>query len=166
MSPARNGKTAAIAIAFVSGIVFAVGLGVAGMTRPTKVIGFLDVTGAWDPSLAFVMIGAIGVFFFAAERARKGRAPWLVPSYALPEAKGIDAPLVFGAVLFGIGWGASGFCPGPALVSVATCSSKVLVFVAAMVAGMVLFDRWQARASVLLRSDEHREARERPSVER
>lgn len=145
MSPARNGKTAEFAIAFVSGIVFAVGLGIAGMTRPTKVIGFLDVTGAWDPSLAFVMIGAIGVFSFAAERARKGRAPLFAPSYALPEAKGIDAPLLLGAVLFGVGWGASGFCPGPALVSVATCSSKVLVFVAAMVAGMVLFDRWQGR---------------------
>lgn len=135
----------ALAVAFVSGVVFAVGLGVAGMTRPTKVIGFLDVTGDWDPSLAFVMIGAIGVFFFAAERARKGRAPLFASSYVLPEAKGIDAPLVLGAVLFGIGWGASGFCPGPALVSLVTASSKVLVFASAMVAGMGLFDRWQAR---------------------
>lgn len=146
MSPARKPGVAALVVAFVSGLVFAVGLGIAGMTRPTKVIGFLDVTGDWDPSLAFVMIGAIGVFVFAAERARRGGAPSFAPSYALPEAKGIDARLVVGAVLFGLGWGASGFCPGPALVSLVTLSSKVLVFVAAMVAGMGLFDRWQARS--------------------
>ena len=135
-------------VTFASGFLFAVGLGLAGMTKPTKVIGFLDVTGAWDPSLAFVMIGAIGVFLFAAERARRGKTPVLEKAYALPEQTSIDGRLIFGAVLFGLGWGASGFCPGPALASVVTFSPKVLVFVGAMLSGMGLFELWQRRARV------------------
>ncbi len=125
--------------AFFSGLLFAVGLGIAGMTRPIKVIGFLDFFGNWDASLAFVMIGAIGVYFFAYRRVDKMKAPILVPSFSLPKRSDLDASLIGGAALFGIGWGLGGFCPGPALTSLATGAAPVLVFAAAMIAGMYLY---------------------------
>jgi uncharacterized membrane protein YedE/YeeE len=120
--------------AFASGLVFAVGLGIAGMTQPRKVLGFLDVFGAWDPSLALVMAGAIGVFVPALWCARGRFARRL----HLPTRKDIDARLVIGAALFGVGWGLSGYCPGPALVSLSTLTVPALTFGIAMLAGMRL----------------------------
>ena len=120
--------------AFASGLVFAIGLGVGGMTQPRKVLGFLDVFGAWDPSLALVMAGAIGVFVPALWWAR-GR---LAGRLHLPTPKDIDARLVIGAALFGVGWGLSGYCPGPALVSLTTLTVPALTFGVAMLAGMRL----------------------------
>lgn len=126
-------------IAFVSGVLFALGLGVSGMTQPSKVIAFLDVFGAWNPSLAFVMVGAISVHTFFARRAMRPAAhPVLAVRFMLPTSTRIDAKLILGALLFGLGWGAAGFCPGPALVSLVSLSSTTVVFVAAMLGGMLL----------------------------
>jgi uncharacterized protein len=102
-------------LSFISGIVFALGLGISGMTRPVKVIGFLDFTGHWDPSLAFVMIGAITIYFVAYRLIRTRSAPVLIEKFSIPQRTDIDRNLVVGAAVFGAGWGLSGFCPGPAL---------------------------------------------------
>ena len=128
-----------IAAALLAGLVFGVGLILSGMTDPGKVIGFLDLAGRWDPSLAFVMGGAIlvGVFAFALAR-RRGRA-FLGGAMHLPQRRDIDARLVAGSVVFGIGWGLAGFCPGPALVSFGSGVDQAAVFVAAMLGGMVLY---------------------------
>lgn len=125
-------------VAAVAGALFAVGLGLSGMTQPSKVIAFLDVRGAWDPSLAFVMVGAIGVHCFFVRRMRPAAGPLLAPRYALPTVTRVDARLIVGASLFGVGWGIAGYCPGPAVVSVATRSPDALAFVAAMLAGMLV----------------------------
>ena len=126
-------------VAALAGLVFAFGLALSGMTNPGKVIAFLDVTGAWDPSLAFVMGGAIGVHFLVARWTRTARAPLLGGVFSLPKRTAIEWRLVGGSALFGLGWGAAGYCPGPALVSVAGLSTSALVFTAAMVAGMAVF---------------------------
>ena len=125
-------------LGLVSGFLFAVGLGISGMTRPTKVLGFLDVSGVWDPSLAFVMGGALVVYAIAWRIARPPRAPWLGGVYPSPPATILDARLLGGAAVFGVGWGLSGFCPGPALVSLATGMWESLVFCGAMALGMVV----------------------------
>jgi uncharacterized membrane protein YedE/YeeE len=125
-------------ISLGSGIVFALGLGISGMTRPAKVIGFLDIAGAWDLSLAFVMLGAIGVYFIAFQLTRKMRSPLLAPQFSLPKRTDLDTQLILGAVIFGAGWGLGGFCPGPALTSLASGAMPVVVFVASMAAGMYL----------------------------
>ncbi|MGH7837169.1 MAG: DUF6691 family protein [Candidatus Binataceae bacterium] len=124
--------------AFVSGLVFALGLGISGMTRPVKVIGFLDFFGAWDATLAFVMLGAIAVYFVAYRRCRPMPSPLLAPDFAIPQRKDLDARLLLGSALFGAGWGLGGFCPGPALTSLASGALPVVIFVAAMGAGMYL----------------------------
>ena len=138
-------------VAFVAGLVFALGLGVSGMTQPAKVIAFLDVAGAWDPSLAFVMLGAIGVHLVFARRVKTAAAPRFAPSFSLPRATAVDRRLLLGAALFGIGWGIAGFCPGPAVVSVVTLAPTAIAFVAAMVVAMAvhafLFERAAAGAS-------------------
>jgi uncharacterized membrane protein YedE/YeeE len=123
---------------FVAGVVFALGLGISGMTRPVKVIGFLDFFGAWDASLAFVMLGAIAVYFAAYRWCRTMPAPLLASEFALPKRNNLDAKLIVGSVLFGAGWGLGGFCPGPALTALASGALPVLIFVAAMTAGMYL----------------------------
>ncbi len=123
---------------FVSGIVFALGLGISGMTRPIKVIGFLDFFGAWDASLAFVMLSAIAVYAMAYRWCRTMPSPLLAPDFALPKRSDLDAKLILGSMLFGAGWGLGGFCPGPALTSVAAGALPVIIFVAAMCAGMYL----------------------------
>jgi uncharacterized protein len=128
----------ALLTSFVSGVVFALGLGISGMTRPVKVIGFLDFFGAWDASLAFVMIGAIAVYFLAYRWSVRMPSPWLAPEFALPKRSDLDAKLILGAALFGAGWGLGGFCPGPALAALASGALPVLVFVAAMAIGMYL----------------------------
>jgi uncharacterized membrane protein YedE/YeeE len=132
-------------ISFAAGIVFALGLGISGMTQPSKVIGFLDFAGAWDASLAFVMIGAIGVYFLAYQMTRKMRAPVLAPRFSIPQRTDLDAQLILGAAIFGAGWGLGGFCPGPAIVSLASGAPPVVVFVASMAAGIYLHARWQTR---------------------
>jgi uncharacterized membrane protein YedE/YeeE len=123
---------------FISGIVFALGLGISGMTRPVKVIGFLDFAGSWDPSLAFVMIGAIGVYFVAYRWSRKMASPVLAAEFSVPTRSDLDGRLIIGAAIFGAGWGLGGFCPGPAITSLASGATPVMVFVAAMTIGMYL----------------------------
>jgi uncharacterized protein len=126
----------ALLTSFISGMVFALGLGISGMTRPIKVIGFLDFFGAWDASLAFVMIGAIAVYFVGYHWSRKMPSPLLAADFSLPRRGDLDANLILGAAIFGAGWGLGGFCPGPALTSLASGAPAVLLFVAAMVVGM------------------------------
>ncbi len=123
--------------AFGSGLLFALGLGVSGMTQPHKVVAFLDITGGWDPALAFVMVGAIGVYAIAIPLIRKRGAPLFDTTLYLPTRADLTPRLIGGAALFGVGWGISGFCPGPALTSLVTATTTVLVFVSAMVAGVV-----------------------------
>lgn len=129
-----------IVTAFIVGLVFGIGLIVAGMTDPAKVQGFLDLAGDWDPSLAFVMGGAILVGFAAFRVAGKRERALLGDAMRLPTATHIDRRLVLGGLAFGAGWGLAGFCPGPALASLATGGAKVLIFTGAMVAGMVVFE--------------------------
>ena len=129
-----------IILALLVGLVFGIGLIVSGMTDPSKVIGFLDLAGRWDPSLGFVMGGAILVglvaFRFAAGRDRS----LLGDAMRLPTATHIDRRLVLGGLAFGAGWGLAGYCPGPALASLASGGGKPLIFAAAMVVGMVIFE--------------------------
>lgn len=137
-------------IGFASGLLFGLGLILAGMTNPAKVKAFLDLTGAWDPSLALVMGGAIalGIVLFA--RAARRRVAWSGAPMEIPTDRTIDRRLVLGGVLFGIGWGIGGFCPGPALVALGAELGAVQnsglgsagIFVAAMLAGMVLHDKF------------------------
>lgn len=124
--------------AFAAGALFAVGLAVAGMTRPDKIIGFLDVTGAWDASLAFVMIGAIGVHFVAHRLITRRASPLFDDRFHLPTRKDIDLRLVAGAVIFGIGWGLGGFCPGPGIVTAGSGSLSAFVFVGGMTIGILI----------------------------
>jgi uncharacterized membrane protein YedE/YeeE len=125
--------------AFLAGLVFGAGLLVSGMTDPGKVKGFLDVAGSWDPSLTFVMAGAILVAFFAFRLAgRRGRT-FLGGALHLPNRRDIDLRLVAGSIVFGIGWGMAGFCPGPALVAFASGVDQAAVFVIAMLGGMLVY---------------------------
>jgi uncharacterized membrane protein YedE/YeeE len=124
--------------AFFCGWMFAIGLGVAGMTQPGKVIGFLDVAGEWDPTLMFVMGGAVMLGLVSFSWVLKRRTPMLADRFILPEKNGVDHCLLSGAALFGLGWGLSGYCPGPALVSVVTGNLSVIVFVISMIAGLGL----------------------------
>jgi uncharacterized membrane protein YedE/YeeE len=125
---------------FVVGLLFGLGLMLSGMTDPGKVIGFLDLFGTWDPSLALVMGGAIMVGFFAFTVAKKRTATFLGGALRLPTNMDLDKKLVIGSLLFGAGWGLAGFCPGPALVSMADGQPKALVFVLAMLVGMLGFE--------------------------
>ncbi len=124
--------------AALAGALFGVGLIISGMTQPGKVIGFLDVAGAWDPTLAFVMGGAIAVHAPLRWWVRRLEKPILEEEFHEPQTQVINIPLVLGAALFGIGWGLSGFCPGPAITSVAT-STEALVFCAGGAAGMLIY---------------------------
>ena len=128
----------------LAGLVFGLGLIASGMANPAKVLGFLDLAGAWDPSLGFVMAGAIAVGALAFFAARQRTQSLLGAEMKLPTARQIDRRLVGGSVLFGIGWGVAGFCPGPALVALGMGQIKALVFVAAMLAGMGLFELFEA----------------------
>lgn len=132
---------------FFVGLLFGLGLILSGMTDPSKVIGFLDIFGLWDPSLALVMGGAIAVGFFAFALAKKRTVNFLEGALHLPKSSQIDKPLVIGAVLFGAGWGLAGFCPGPALVSLASGQIKAAAFVVFMLAGMQLFEILARRAN-------------------
>lgn len=130
---------------FVAGLLFGLGLIVSGMTDPAKVIAFLDLAGAWDPSLALVMGGAIGVGFFAFAVARRRTTAFLGDAMQIPTRRDIDRPLVLGSLVFGIGWGLAGFCPGPALVALGAGHWQAWVFVLAMVGGMAVHDLSAAR---------------------
>ena len=132
-------------IALVSGLVFGLGLIASGMTQPAKVKGFLDLFGAWDPSLALVMGGAIAVGLFAFARARRQARSWTGEPMELPTSQVIDTRLIAGGVLFGIGWGVGGYCPGPAIVAAGGGALSGVVFLVAMLVGMVVHDRWLAR---------------------
>jgi uncharacterized protein len=135
---------------FLVGLIFGIGLILSGMTDPGKVIGFLDLFGAWDPSLAFVMGGAILVGVFAFTVAKKRTTTLLGGALHLPNARHVDKRLIIGSLAFGAGWGLAGFCPGPALVSLGSGEIKAAVFVVAMLAGMLAFEvaeRLQAPAA-------------------
>lgn len=125
---------------FGAGLLFGLGLILSGMTDPGKVTGFLDLAGAWDPSLAFVMGGAVAVGFFAFALARRRSMTFFGGAMQIPSRRDIDRRLVAGSLVFGIGWGLAGFCPGPALVSMAAGHWQALLFTLAMVAGMLLHE--------------------------
>lgn len=136
-----------LAIALASGLVFGLGLIAGGMTDPAKVKGFLDIAGAWDPSLALVMGGAVAVAAVAFALARRRANDWTGQAMILPQPTGIDRRLIAGGVIFGIGWGLAGFCPGPAVVAFGSGLEAADWFLPAMLAGMVLHDevflRWR-----------------------
>ena len=129
----------------VSGLVFGLGLIAGGMTDPAKVQGFLDLFGTWDPSLAFVMGGAIAVGVFAFAAGKKRETSWTGERMEIPTSKVIDARLIVGGLLFGAGWGIGGFCPGPALVALGSGLMPAAAFVAAMLVGMTVHDRFLAK---------------------
>ncbi len=133
------------AFALLSGLVFGLGLIGSGMTNPAKVKGFLDLFGVWDPSLALVMGGAIAVGAVAFALAKRRTLSWTGARMEIPSSTVIDSRLIVGGVLFGAGWGIAGFCPGPALVAAATGAPAALGFVAAMLVGMAVHDRWLAK---------------------
>jgi uncharacterized membrane protein YedE/YeeE len=128
------------------GLIFGSGLLISGMTQPVKVLGFLDIFGRWDPTLAFVMAGALAVSSVGYALARHQIRPVIAAQHFWPKKTDIDRPLVSGSVLFGIGWGLLGLCPGPALENLASLSPRVFVFVIAMIAGMSMLDLWQRQA--------------------
>ncbi len=133
--------------ALLSGLVFGIGLIVSGMANPAKVLGFLDVFGKWDPSLAFVMAGAIAVGVVAFAVARRRATSFLGEDMKLPANRRLDVRLVGGSLLFGIGWGVAGFCPGPGLVALGMGEAKAVLFVSAMLAGMGIFELLERGAS-------------------
>lgn len=132
-------------MAFLAGALFSVGLGLAGMTQPAKVINFLDVSGHWDPSLAFVMGGALVVYGVALPLIRKREAPILGGRFLIPTRSDLSPRLFVGAALFGLGWGIAGFCPGPAITAAGSGMTNALLFLPAMAGGMLLFHLWDAR---------------------
>jgi uncharacterized membrane protein YedE/YeeE len=134
---------------FLCGLIFGAGLLVSGMVQPTKVLAFLDVFGVWDPSLAVVMAAALAVAVPGFALANRRAQPILARQNILPAKTQVDAPLLLGAGLFGIGWGLVGLCPGPALENLATLSPAVVVFVVAMGAAMVVHDGWQSSRSAV-----------------
>jgi uncharacterized membrane protein YedE/YeeE len=136
-----------ILASFVVGLVFGLGLLLSRMSDPAKVLGFLDLAGRWDPSLGLVMAGAIAVGLPAFAVASRLQRSWLGAEMKLPTSRQIDRRLVAGSVLFGIGWGIAGFCPGPALVALSIGGWKAATFVAAMVAGMGVFEWLQRRST-------------------
>ena len=133
-------------VALASGLLFGVGLVVGGMTLPSKVMGFLDFTGSWDPTLMFVMGGAVAVHALVFRLLRGRRAPIFGERFHLPTRADLDARLIVGAAIFGLGWGLGGYCPGPAVVSLVSGQLEVLAFVGAMVAGMWIVGRLETRA--------------------
>lgn len=130
---------------FIAGALFGAGLTVSQMVNPDKVISFLDITGSWDPSLAFVMGGALIVTFIGYKLILKNAAPFFEEKFRLPTRKDIDAPLIIGAALFGVGWGLAGLCPGPALASLSFAGYNGAIFVASMLVSIILFRLMRTR---------------------
>ncbi len=137
----------AVFTALLAGLVFGVGLLVSGMANPAKVLGFLDLAGQWDPSLAFVMGGAVAVGSIAFLLARRRTLSLIGLEMRLPTANHIDRRLIVGSTIFGIGWGIAGFCPGPALVALGMGEAKAIAFVVAMLLGMGLFELLERRTA-------------------
>lgn len=135
-----------VVFALLAGLVFGIGLIVSGMANPAKVLGFLDLAGAWDPSLAFVMAGAVLVGVVAFALARRRRRSWLGLPMHLPAASAVTLRLVLGSAAFGVGWGLAGFCPGPALVTLGAGYAKAWGFVGAMLAGMAVYEIAERRS--------------------
>lgn len=135
-----------VLMSLVAGILFGIGLTLSDMINPQRVLGFLDIAGAWDPTLAFVMGGALLVTFPAFHFVKKFGKPVCALQFQIPTNKVIDRKLVVGAALFGVGWGLVGFCPGPALAALVTLQTDVFIFGASLVAGMLLFQLWDARS--------------------
>lgn len=140
-------------VALAAGALFAFGLALAGMTRPAKVLGFLDFFRAWDPSLAFVMGGAIAVHAVAVALVTRRTSPVLAAGFVLPTRRDLDTRLLVGAALFGVGWGLGGYCPGPGIAALVTGSGSVVAFVVAMLAALVVTARVEER---LARLRQHR----------
>ena len=126
-------------IAFVSALLFGLGLGISGMTKPENIIGFLDITGHWNPVLILVMVGAISTHMVSFYFIKKRRSPLLTSQFQIPLKKHVDGKLITGSIVFGVGWGLGGFCPGPAVVSLITFDLSVLIFTGSMVLGMAIF---------------------------
>ena len=145
--------------ALLSGLVFGFGLILSGMADPAKVLGFLDITGRWDPSLALVMAGAIAIGAVAFGLAARRQTTLLGEPMRLPPTRPIDTRLVVGSVLFGIGWGVAGLCPGPALVALGMGQRPALIFVAAMLAGMALFEAIERGRRALVQRGKAAEAK-------
>ena len=139
-----------VVASLLAGLVFGLGLILSGMVNPAKVLGFLDLAGPWDPSLALVMVGAIAVGLVAFHVARKRTTSLLGAAMELPISRQIDRRLVLGSVLFGVGWGIVGFCPGPAIVALAMGEVKAVVFVVAMLFGMGIFELFERRKQAVL----------------
>jgi uncharacterized protein len=135
-------------MSYFSGLLFAIGLGISGMTNPDKVTNFLNVTGDWDPSLLLVMTGAASTYFIGHILILQREKPLVGDGFQLPTRRDIDRPLVVGAALFGFGWGLVGFCPGPALVAVVTGNESVIIFLLAMIVGMYAFEVLGVRFSI------------------
>lgn len=150
MSGVAQNRTGEWAVALVSGVIFGVGLAVAGMTRPEKVRGFLDFTGAWDPSLAFVMGGAVLVHALAFRLITRRKSPVFAAKFALPTRRDLDAKLLGGAALFGVGWGLGGFCPGPGITSLVGGAAPVAFFVLAMLVGIAVTARLEDTAKPVI----------------
>ena len=150
MSGVAQNRTGEWAVALVSGVIFGVGLAVAGMTRPEKVRGFLDFTGAWDPSLAFVMGGAVLVHALAFRLITRRKSPVFAAKFALPTRRDLDAKLLAGAALFGVGWGLGGFCPGPGITSLVGGAAPVAFFVLAMLVGIAVTARLEDTAKPVI----------------
>lgn len=134
-----NRSSLQLVFALAAGTLFGLGLAVSQMVNPRKVLAFLDVAGDWDPTLAFVMAGALAVTIPAFRVILKRQRPWFSGAFSLPTRKDLEPRLMTGAALFGVGWGLVGFCPGPALTALVTGYASVVLFVAAMLAGAVLF---------------------------
>ena len=130
--------------ALIVGIIFALGLGISGMTRPEKVIGFLNIFGDWNASLAFVMAGAVGVHAVAYRLIRRRNSPLFSKEFYVPTSKSLTLSLILGAFLFGVGWALAGYCPGPAIVSLASFQSRPFIFVGSMILGMLVFRFFEA----------------------
>lgn len=138
----------AVFTSLLAGLVFGLGLILSGMANPAKVLGFLDLAGSWDPSLALVMVGAIAVGLVAFAVAKRRTRSFLGSALKLPAAQHIDRRLVGGSVLFGVGWGVAGFCPGPALAALGMGELKAAVFVGAMLLGMAIFELLERRPAL------------------
>ncbi len=150
-APARS-RVAALGIAVLAGVMFGAGLVLSGMTQPARIVRFLDPLDGWDPSLAFVMAGAVAVYAVAHAVIRRRTRPWLDVQFHVPVRAAVDPRLVAGAAVFGIGWGLGGFCPGPSIVAAAGGSTSAVVFVLAMLAGMYVRYRGAAREGRSLKS--------------
>lgn len=141
-------KWALSASSFLAGLLFALGLGIAGMTQPQKIIGFLDVTGQWDPSLLSVMGGALLVHLITYRLIIQRKSPLFDSCFHIPQKRNLEIKLLGGSALFGIGWGLSGFCPGPAIVALAGFQSETLTFVGSMILGMIIA-KWATKKTAL-----------------